>query len=47
MQKNTKFMKKLAILGASYLQEPLVLKANQMGLEMHCFAWDSKDVVCK
>ena len=40
-------MKKLAILGASYLQEPLVLKANQMGLETHCFAWDNEDAVCK
>jgi biotin carboxylase len=40
-------MRKIAILGASYLQEPLVLKANQMGLETHCFAWDNKDAVCK
>lgn len=28
-------MKKLAIIGASYLQEPLIEKANQMGLETH------------
>jgi hypothetical protein len=40
-------MKKLAILGASCLQEPLVLKANQMSLERYCFAWDNKDAVCK
>lgn len=39
-------MKKIAIIGASYLQLPLVLKANEMGLETHCFAWD-KDAICK
>ena len=33
-------MKKLAILGASYLQVPLILKANEMGLETHVFAWE-------
>jgi biotin carboxylase len=32
-------MKKLAILGASYLQIPLIKKANDMGLETHVFAW--------
>ena len=31
--------KKIAILGASYLQRPLVIKAKQMGLETHVFAW--------
>ena len=31
---------KLAILGASYLQVPLINKANQMGLETHVFAWE-------
>ena len=30
---------KLAIIGASYLQLPLVEKAKSMGLETHCFAW--------
>ena len=40
-------MKKLAILGASYLQQPLVEKANAMGLETHCFAWDTNEAVCK
>lgn len=40
-------MKKLAILGASYLQKPLVDKANLMGIETHCFAWDSEDSICK
>lgn len=32
-------MKKLAIIGASYLQEPLVRKANEMGINTICFAW--------
>ncbi len=32
--------KKLAILGASYLQVPLIFKANEMGLETHVFAWE-------
>lgn len=31
--------KKLAVIGASYLQQPLVEKAKEMGLEVHCFAW--------
>ncbi|MEI6555574.1 MAG: ATP-grasp domain-containing protein [Paludibacter sp.] len=39
-------MKKLAIIGASYLQLPLVLKAKEMGLETHCFAWED-GAVCK
>ncbi len=38
--------KKLAIIGASYLQLPLVLKAKQMGVETHCFAW-LEGSVCK
>jgi len=32
-------MKKLAIIGASYLQEPIVVKAKEMGLFTICFAW--------
>jgi biotin carboxylase len=40
-------LKKLAILGASYLQLPLVQKANTMGIETHCFAWDNELAVCK
>lgn len=32
-------MKKIAIIGASYLQEPLVKKAKEMGLYTICFAW--------
>ena len=31
--------RKLAVIGASYLQLPLVEKAQSMGLEVHCFAW--------
>lgn len=31
---------KLAVIGGSYLQEPLVKKAKEMGIETHCFAWD-------
>lgn len=40
-------MKKLAILGASYLQKPLIEKAKEMGIETHCFAWDYDLAVCK
>lgn len=36
--------KKLAIIGASYLQEPLIQKAKSMGLETHVFAWAAGDV---
>ena len=37
-------MKKLAIIGASYLQEPLIQKAKQLGIETHVFAWAADDV---
>ena len=37
-------MKKLAIIGASYLQEPLIQKAKDMGIETHVFAWATNDV---
>lgn len=37
-------MKKLAIIGASCLQEPLIQKAKSMGLETHVFAWAANDV---
>ena len=40
------FKKKLAIIGASYLQQPLVEKAREMGLETICFAWED-GAVCK
>ena len=39
-------MKTLAILGASYLQLPLVIKAKEMGLYTLCFAW-GEGAVCK
>lgn len=32
-------IKKLAIIGGSYLQLPIVKKAKEMGIETHCFAW--------
>lgn len=37
-------MKKLAIMGASYLQVPLIKKAQDMGIETHVFAWAAGDV---
>lgn len=37
-------MQRLAIIGASYLQEPLIQKAKSMGLETHVFAWAVGDV---
>ena len=39
-------MKRLAIIGASYLQRPLVLRAKEMGLYTICFAWE-QGAVCK
>lgn len=36
--------KKLAIIGASYLQEPLIQKAKERGIETHVFAWKVGDV---
>ena len=39
-------MKKLAIIGASYLQLPLVKRAKEMGLFTICFAW-KEGAVCK
>lgn len=38
---------KIAIIGASYLQEPLVNKAHEMKLEIHLFAWKDGDVCSK
>lgn len=37
-------MKKIAIIGASYLQEPLIEKAKSMGIETHVFAWAVGDI---
>ena len=39
-------VKKIAVIGASYLQLPLVKKAKEMGLEVHSFAW-AEGAVCK
>ena len=39
-------MRTLAIIGASYLQRPLVEKAKQMGLRTICFAWE-EGAVCR
>jgi biotin carboxylase len=36
---NMQMKKKLAIIGGSYLQLPAVLKAKELGYEVHCFAW--------
>lgn len=36
--------KKLAIIGASSFQEPLITKAKQRGIETHVFAWECGDV---
>ena len=32
-------MDKIAIIGANSFQNPLILKAKEMGLETHVFAW--------
>ena len=37
--------KPLAIIGASYLQLPLILKAKEMGYETHVFAWAADDEI--
>ncbi len=39
-------MSKLAIIGAGYLQLPLVLKAREMGVHTTCFAWPD-GAVCR
>lgn len=39
-------MKTLAIIGASYLQLPLVRRAKEMGIKTICFAW-AEGAVCK
>ena len=35
---------KLAVIGASHFQMPLILKAQEMGCEVHAFAWECGDV---
>lgn len=39
-------MSKIAIIGASYLQVPAVIKAKEMGHEVICFAWP-EGAICK
>ena len=39
-------MPKIAIIGASYLQQPLVQKCREMGVYSICFAWE-EGAVCK
>ena len=39
-----KELKRLAIIGASYLQAPLIIKAKEMGYETHVFAWKANDI---
>ena len=35
---------KLAIIGANEFQNPLILKAKEMGFETHVFAWEAGDI---
>ena len=44
MQNNYFLHKKIAIIGASYLQLPLIEKARELGMETHVFAWAANDV---
>ncbi len=37
-------MKKIVIIGASELQNPLILKAKEMGFETHVFAWQDGSI---
>ena len=37
-------MKRIAIIGANEFQNPLILKAKEMGFETHVFAWEAGDV---
>jgi biotin carboxylase len=37
-------MSAIAIIGASYLQNPLILKAKELGYETHVFAWQVGDI---
>lgn len=43
-KKRDNSMKNLGIIGASYLQLPLIEKAKEMGYTTHVFAWASNDV---
>lgn len=43
-EKGSPSLKKIAIIGASYLQNPLILKAKELGYETHVFAWECGDI---
>ena len=43
MEREAKMNKRIAIIGASDLQLPLILKAKEMGFETHVFAWKAGD----
>ena len=36
--------RKIVIIGASELQNPLILKAKELGFETHVFAWECGDI---
>lgn len=44
LDRSTMSAKKLAVIGASHFQLPLIQKAQQMGCEVHAFAWECGDV---
>ncbi len=37
---NPEVTTKLVVIGGGYLQLPLILKAREMGIETHAFAWE-------
>ena len=37
-------MKKIVIIGANDFQNPLILKAKEMGFETHVFAWQDGSI---
>ena len=37
--------KKIAVIGASNIQKPIVLKANELGIETYVFAWEKGNAV--
>ncbi|MBD5237135.1 MAG: ATP-grasp domain-containing protein [Bacteroidales bacterium] len=43
---NKQVKPKIAIIGGSYLQLPLIKKCKELGIETHCFAW-LEGAVCK
>ncbi len=44
MLKGSDKKKKIAIIGASYLQLPLIKKVQELGMEAHAFAWAADDI---